>query len=209
MGLHQDPKVTCCSTGNVNDRLHRRHLHPGRVQGAGSRTCYRPDIPIREPRFCDKQTKKYPGTYSVHRVPWVVSELSATRTEPSSRECVKKKDQGQTQHLLEGNQITARKLSQLLGRLQAATRAVPLAPLFYHKLQWALQRTLEQSDQNSRDFILSTGEQEELQWWLDHLSAWNGRTIMTEKPSLVMESDASIGGHFAKGHEQAAPGLQR
>ena len=83
-----------------------------------------------------------------------------------------KKIRAETRHLLEGNQITARKLSQLLGRLQAATRAVPLAPLFYRKLQWALQRTLEQSDQDySAQLILSTGEQEELQWWLDHLSA--------------------------------------
>ena len=58
----------CCSvetTGNAIDRLHRRHPHPGRVQGASSGTCYRPDIPIREPRFCDKPTKKYPGIYSV------------------------------------------------------------------------------------------------------------------------------------------------
>ena len=57
------------------------------------------------------------------------------------------------------------------------------------------KRTLEQSDQDySAQLILSTGEQEELQWWLDHLSAWNGRTIMTEKPSLVIESDASTQG---------------
>jgi len=44
---------------------------------------------------------------------------------------------------------------------------------------------LEQSDQDY------SGEPEELQWWIDHLSAWNGRTIMMEKPSLVIESDAS------------------
>ena len=54
-----------------------------------------------------------------------------------------KKIRAETRHLLEANQITARKLSQLLGRLQAATRAIPLAPLFYRKLQQALQRMLE------------------------------------------------------------------
>ena len=59
-----------------------------------------------------------------------------------------KKIRAKTWHLLEGKHITVRKLSQLQGRLQAATRAVPLAPPFYHKLQWALQRTLEQSDQD-------------------------------------------------------------
>ena len=119
-----------------------------------------------------------------------------------------KKIRAETRHLLEGNQITARKLSQLLGRLQAATRAVPLAPLFYRKLQRALQRTLEQSDQDySAQLTLSTGEQEELQWWLDHLSAWNGRTIMTEKPSLVIESDASTQGWgaFCEGTQTGDP----
>ena len=78
-----------------------------------------------------------------------------------------KKIRAETRHLLENNQITARKLSQLIGRLQAATRAVPLVPLFYCKLQQALQRVLEQSDQDySAQLILSMGEHEELQWWL-------------------------------------------
>ena len=56
-----------------------------------------------------------------------------------------KKMRAETWHLLESNQITARKLSQLLGRLQAATRAVPLVPLFYCKLQRALRKALDDS----------------------------------------------------------------
>ena len=80
MGLHQDPKATRCSvetTGNATDCLHSRNSHPGRVKEADSGTCDRPDISSREPRFCDKQTKMCPGTYSVHRVPRVLSELSS------------------------------------------------------------------------------------------------------------------------------------
>ena len=37
-----------------------------------------------------------------------------------------KKIRTETRCLLEGGQVTARKLSQLLGKLQAATRAIPL-----------------------------------------------------------------------------------
>ena len=37
---------------------------------------------------------------------------------------------------------------------------------------------------------LSTEEKEELLWWFNYLSAWNGKTIMAEKPSVVIESDA-------------------
>jgi len=59
-----------------------------------------------------------------------------------------KKIRAETRHILEGSQVTARKLSQLLGQLQAATRAIPLALLFYRQLQQALQRAVEQSDQD-------------------------------------------------------------
>ena len=75
-----------------------------------------------------------------------------------------KKTRAETQCLLESGQVTARKLFQLLGRLQAATRAIPLAPLFYHKLQQALQRSLEELEQDySAQLILSTEEKEELE----------------------------------------------
>ena len=63
MGLHQDHKATCCSvetTGNVIDRLHRRHPHPGRVQEAGLGTCYRPDIPASN---IWEDCKQQPGQY--------------------------------------------------------------------------------------------------------------------------------------------------
>ena len=73
-----------------------------------------------------------------------------------------KKIRAKAWYLLEDSPATVRKLSQFLGRLQAATRAVPLAPLFYQKLQQALQRVLEQSDKDySVQLTLSTGEKEE------------------------------------------------
>ena len=103
-----------------------------------------------------------------------------------------KKIRAETQHLLEAGQIPARKLSQLLGKLQAATRTVPLAPLFYRSLQQVLKKALEWSDQDySAHLTLPVEGKVELQWWIDHLNAWNGKTIMAEKPSLVIESDAS------------------
>ena len=106
-----------------------------------------------------------------------------------------KKIRAEIRALLEGRQVAIRKLSQLLGKLQAATRAVPLAPLFFRKLQRALRRGLEQSGQDySRQLTLFTEEYEELQWWLDHLTVWNGKSFLTEKPSMVIESDASTQG---------------
>ena len=86
----------------------------------------------------------------------------------------------------------ARKLSQFLGKLNAATRVVPVAPLFYRNLQAALGRALEMGDQDySVSVQITPSMREELQWWETHLSQWNGKTLVTEKPSIVIETDAS------------------
>ena len=87
---------------------------------------------------------------------------------------------------------TARKLSQFLGKLNAATRAVPVAPLFYRSLQAALGRALTAGAQDySVSVEVTPNMREELQWWEKHLSQWNGRTLVTENSSVVIETDAS------------------
>ena len=106
-----------------------------------------------------------------------------------------KKIRAEVRALLKSRQVAIRKLSQLLGKLQAATRAVPLAPLFFCKLQHGLKWGLEQSGHDySMQVTLSTEEHEELQWWLDHLTVWNGKSFLMKKPSMVIESDASTRG---------------
>ena len=82
--------------------------------------------------------------------------------------------------------ITARKLSQFLGKLNAATRAVPVAPLFYRSLQAALGRALTAGAQDYSVPVEVTPNMRE-----EHLSQWNGGTLVTEKPSVVIETDAS------------------
>ena len=103
-----------------------------------------------------------------------------------------KKIRAEAQKLSASTLTTARKLSQFLGKLNAATRAMPVAPLFYHNLQAALGRALTMGAQ---DYSVSTGitpnMREELQWWENHLTLWNGRTLVTEKPSVVIETNAS------------------
>ena len=86
----------------------------------------------------------------------------------------------------------ARKLSQFLGKLNATTRVVPVAPLFYRNLQAALGRALEMGDQDySVSVQITPSMREKLQWWGDHLSQWNGKTLVMEKPSIITETDAS------------------
>ena len=103
-----------------------------------------------------------------------------------------KKIRAEARKLSASISITARKLSQFLGKLNAATRAVPVAPLFYRSLQASLGRALTSGAQDySVSMEVTPNMREELQWWEDHLSQWNGRTLVTEKPAVVIETDAS------------------
>ena len=56
----------------------------------------------------------------------------------------------------------------------------------------ALSQALDRSGQcYTVSLHVSQPMKEELQWWSDHLAAWNGKTLIAHKPSLVIESDAS------------------
>ena len=103
-----------------------------------------------------------------------------------------KKIRAEARKLSTSASTTARKLSQFLGKLNAATRAVPVAPLFYRSLQAALGRALTAGAQDYSVLVeVTPNMREELQWWEEHLSQWNGGTLVTEKPSVVIETDAS------------------
>ena len=84
-------------------------------------------------------------TQTVDFLGFLVNSLEQELSLPSEKVIKIRVD---TRSLLEGRQVLIRKLSQLHGKLQAATRAEPLAPLFFCKVQRALRWGLEQSDQD-------------------------------------------------------------
>ena len=91
------------------------------------------------------------------------------------------------------NQVTS--VTHLLGKLSHAAHAIPPGPLFYRNLQGCLQKALEEGSQNyDHPCLLSSEALEELDWWIDHLTDWNGRRLLTPKPDLVIETDASTVG---------------
>jgi hypothetical protein len=105
-------------------------------------------------------------TQTIEFLGFTVSSLSQELSLPNGKI---KKIRAETWALLGNRQVSIRKLSQLLGKLQAATGTIPLAPLFSHKLQRALKWGLDQSGQDySMQLALSEEEGEELQWWVDH-----------------------------------------
>ena len=97
--------------------------------------------------------------------------------------------------LLRAEICTARKLAQFIGRLNATAQAVFPAPLFYRHLQRDLQQTLSQNGQDYNSSLqLSWEAREEIQWWQQHLSQWNGRSLIRHQEQMVICSDASLAG---------------
>jgi hypothetical protein len=69
-------------------------------------------------------------TQTIDFLGFTVSSLSQELSLPNG---TIKKIRAETRALLGNRQVSIRKLSQLLGKLQAATRAIALAPLFFRK----------------------------------------------------------------------------
>ena len=63
----------------------------------------------------------------------------------------------------------------------------PSTPAFPFSKPMALKKT--QSYEST--FSLNQAPQEELMWWTDHLTAWNGRSLLRKENNLLIETDAS------------------
>ena len=87
--------------------------------------------------------------------------------------------------------VSVRDLSQLIGKLTASIQAVFPAPLHYRHLQHLKNQGLAKGSGYDSCLPLSREAREEIQWWLVHLKAWNGRAILSSPPDLVIETDAS------------------
>ena len=87
--------------------------------------------------------------------------------------------------------VSVRDLSQLIGKLTASIQAVFPAPLHYRHLQHLKNQGLAKGSGYDSCLPLSREAREEIQWWLVHLEAWNGRAILSSPPDLVIETDAS------------------
>ena len=105
--------------------------------------------------------------------------------------------------LLDTQYPQALALSRLLGKLNHAAQAIPPAPLFYRNLQLCLQSALGRTSGGrvySVPVQLTPAAVQELQWWQEHLTIWNGHHLLTTPPDMVIETDASTTGWGALCH---------
>ena len=87
---------------------------------------------------------------------------------------------------------TTREVSRLLGKLSSVSQAIPPGPLFCRAIQRDLASALERDSQSyNGPCPLSLAAKEELSWWGDQLTKWNGKSLVLRNPDLQIESDAS------------------
>ena len=92
------------------------------------------------------------------------------------------------------HEVSVRELSQLIGKLTASIQAIFPAPLHYRHLQNLKHKALARFGHFDATTPLSTEAKDELQWWLAHLNAWNGRALLRPSPDVIIETDASRSG---------------
>ena len=95
------------------------------------------------------------------------------------------------QSALNHPQITVRELAKVLGNLTSTIQAVFLGPLHFRHLQGDKNKALTHLGSYDSLVQLSPQALEELIWWRDNLDAWNGKSLISGSPDLIIETDAS------------------
>ncbi len=97
-----------------------------------------------------------------------------------------KKIRSEAKKMLESDHITALMLSRLLGKMNAATQAVKMAPLFYRNLQSCLREALQDVQDYASTVILTPEAEEEIQWWVEHFTNWNRRSLIAHSETMTI-----------------------
>ena len=84
--------------------------------------------------------------------------------------------------LLVRESVSACQLLQFLGKPNAASQVMLVAPLFYR----ALQKDLQVAQDYENLVRLSKDSREELDWWQHHLAHWNGKTVIQRQTQIAI-----------------------
>ena len=119
----------------------------------------------------------------------MVFRLPQKRVKQIKNECKK---------ILQKDQVTVRELARVVGVLATSHLAVLPAPLHYRALQAQKNEGLHHPLSYGSTVVLNAKSQENLKWWIKHLSGVNGRPIHQAPPTMIIESDASNTGWGAR-----------
>ena len=106
-----------------------------------------------------------------------------------------KKIKQEARQILDHPRPSAQEVSQLLGKLNATSPALQIAPLFCRALQTCLKQVLAPNPLNYQVIVkISHQAREDLEWWEQHLMSWNGRSLISPPTTMTITSDASLQG---------------
>ena len=101
--------------------------------------------------------------------------------------------QKEAQHLITQPLIIRHQLAQFIGKLSAAILPVHPAPLHYRSIQQLKHKALVLGGYDQQA-ALSRKAKEDITWWIQRMSDWNGRKILDPPLQIVIETDASLRG---------------
>ena len=106
-----------------------------------------------------------------------------------------KKIRAEARSMATAEHTSARAIARLVGKMNATSRVIPPAPLFYRHLQMALSEALNSNSQCYETQVsLSPYSREELKWWDNHMVKWNGKSLLSKEIDMIIDSDASLMG---------------
>ena len=194
-GLYQDSKTgyrPVKEAGNSSNHLFGRFFTDGIYQRNSVVSCHLDGHTSRNARICGELPKIPTKSYTVNRVYEFPYKFNYAKHQPSIGQS--KRYQKRVSESLENPDIKIRELARLLGKLSASIQAVFPAPLHYRHIQAVKKRSLALHWGYESQVCWTAEALEELKWWRDHLSAWNGRAILQSPPQLTIETDASTMG---------------
>ena len=188
-------EACCCSikeTRSETDHLSRRHYcfqsdSGGHCEGQGLNPLAAPAS-----RLCDQLKKSvlHPAQ-SMEYLGFVISSLEMNLFLPPGKMSQLVQD---CKDLILEKSASVRTLSQIIGKLTSTMQAVLPAPLHYRHLQMLQVKGLLEGKEYNSVVPLNMECRNDLQWWIDQLSIWNGRSLISPAPDLIITTDASLKG---------------
>lgn len=108
---------------------------------------------------------------------------------------------------LASERLTVRSVASLIGQMQSTMLAVLPAPLHYRNLQRLVIVGLADGGSYETAVSLSPRARSDIEWWLEHLHRWNGRSVVQPLANLCIQSDASLSGWGAACKGQSTGGV--
>ena len=97
-------------------------------------------------------------------------------------------------NLLSKENVVVRDIASFIGLVINAFHAVLEAPLHYRQLERNKIAGLGLSKNFNRVTQLSAASRKELLWWINNVENKNGKPIRPKKPSVLLQTDASLSG---------------